>query len=316
MIVTDIADPQELVELGGMNLLLKKAVSLGFDPVKAIQMVTVNVARYFGLHDLGGIAPGNMADLVVVDDLKDFHCYKVWAGGRLVAQEEKPTVSFERIAYPQESRRSIAIESVRPEVFRIPCAQSKAKIRTVEVVNETITQETPIDIESRQGNLMADPSMDIVKAAVFNKSNAEAAPGLGFAKGVGFRSGALAMSILWDTNNILVIGTSDQEMAAAMNELIRMQGGMVVVQGGKVVAEAPLPICGIISPEPLPQIVREIKEVEAACHRLGSTIARPFLSLQTFSFTGLPFLRLTDQGLVDVRKMSKVCLFLCNYSGR
>jgi len=87
MIVTDIADPQELVEEGGMNLLLKKAVRLGFDPVKAIRMVTVNVARYFGLNDLGGIAPGNMADLVVVEDLKDFHCHKVWAGGLLVAQK-------------------------------------------------------------------------------------------------------------------------------------------------------------------------------------------------------------------------------------
>ena len=118
------------------------------------------------------------------------------------------------------------------------------------------------------------------------------------------------MSILWDTNNILVVGTSDQEMAAAMNELIRLQGGMVVLQGGKAVAKAPLPICGIISPEPLPQIVREIKEVEAACQRLGASMTRPFLSLQTFSFTGLPFLRLTDQGLVDVRKMSKVSLFM------
>ena len=118
------------------------------------------------------------------------------------------------------------------------------------------------------------------------------------------------MSILWDTNNILVIGTNDQEMASAMNALICVQGGMVVVQGEKVVAQAPLPICGIISPEPLPQIVKEIKEVETACHRLGSSIARPFLSLQTFSFTGLPFLRLTNQGLVDVRKMSKVLLML------
>jgi len=118
------------------------------------------------------------------------------------------------------------------------------------------------------------------------------------------------MSILWDTNNILVLGTSDQEMAAAMNELIRIQGGMVVVQGGKVVAEAPLPICGIISPEPLPRIVKEIGEVEAACQRLGSSIARPFLSLQTFSFTGLPFLRLTDHGLVDIKKMTTVPLFL------
>ena len=310
MIVTDIADPQELVEQGGMNLLLKKAVSLGFDPVKAIQMVTVNVARYFGLKDLGGIAPGNMADLVVVDDLKDFHCHKVWAGGRLVAQEEKPTKTFERITYPKESRRSIALEGVSPEIFKIPCARSKATIRTVEILNETITQETPMEMESRHGSLIADPSRDIVKAAVFNKSDRKAAPGLGFAKGVGLRSGALAMSILWDTNNILVLGTSDQEMAAALNELIRVQGGMVVVQEGRVAAQAPLPICGIISPEPLPQIVREIKEVEAACHRLGSSLARPFLSLQTFSFTGLPFLRLTDQGLVDVRKMSKVSLFL------
>lgn len=105
------------------------------------------------------------------------------------------------------------------------------------------------------------------------------------------------------TNAMIVTAIADPQ------ELVE-QGGMVVLQGGKVVAEAPLPICGIISPEPLPQIVREIKEVEAACHRLGASIARPFLSLQTFSFTGLPFLRLTDQGLVDIRKMSKVSLFL------
>jgi adenine deaminase len=165
-------------------------------------------------------------------------------------------------------------------------------------------------MEPHHGRLIADPARDLVKAAVFNKSDAAAAPGLGFAKGVGLRSGALAMSVLWDTNNILVLGTSDQEMAAAMNELIRMQGGMVVVQGEKVVAQTPMPICGIISPEPLPQIIREIKEVEAACHRLGSNLARPFLSLQTFSFTGLPFLRLTDQGLVDIKRMTIVPLFL------
>ncbi len=310
MIVTDIADPQELVEQGGMNLLLRKAVSLGFEPVKAIQMVTVNAARYFGLNDLGGIAPGNMADLVVVDDLKSFHCHKVWVGGRLVAQEGRPTGRFDPIAYPAESRHSIAIEGVNPEVFAIPCVLSRPRVRVVELINETITREAPVEMESRNGRLVADPARDLLKAAVFNKSDAQAAPGLGFTKGPGLRSGALAMSIIWDTNNILVIGASDQEMAAAMNELIRMQGGMVVVLGEKVIAAAPLPICGIISPEPLPRIVEEIKEVQAACQRLGSNLARPFLSLQTFSFTGLPFLRLTDQGLVDVRKMSRVSLFL------
>jgi len=199
---------------------------------------------------------------------------------------------------------------VSPEVFTIPCAQSKAKIRVVEVINETITQETPVGMEPHHGRLIADPARDLVKAAVFNKSNAAAAPGLGFAKGVGLRSGALAMSVLWDTNNILALGTSDHEMAAAMNELIRMQGGMVVIQGGKVVAQAPMPICGIISPEPLPRIVGEIREVEAACQRLGASMTRPFLTLQTFSFTGLPFLRLTDQGLVDIKRMTIVPLLL------
>jgi adenine deaminase len=310
MIVTDIADPQELVEQGGMNLLLQKAVRLGFAPVQAIQMVTVNAARYFGLSDLGGIAPGNMADLVVVEDLRDFRCHKVWAGGRLVAQEGMPVKRLERTAYPEESRRSIVIQGVGPEVFEILCAQFRARIRAVEVVNETVTRETPVDMVPLHGRLNADPARDVVKAAVFNKSDPGAAPGLGFAKGVGLRSGALAMSILWDTNNILVLGASDREMVVAMNELIRMQGGMVVVQGEKVLALAPMPICGIISPEPLPRIVAEIKAVEAACHRLGASLARPFLSLQTFSFTGLPFLRLTDQGLVDVRKMCKVPLFL------
>jgi len=310
MIVTDIADPQELVEQGGMNLLLKKAVHLGFDPVRAVQMVTVNVARYFGLNDLGGIAPGNVADLVVVPDLKTFHCHSVWLGGRQVAEEEKPVKPLERITCPEEFRRSIAFEKVSPEVFEVSCVRPRAKIRVVEVVNETITKETHVEMESHHGFLIPDPARDILKAAVFNKSDAQAAPGLGFTKGLGLRSGALAMSILWDTNNILVIGASDQEMAAAMNALILMQGGMVVVQGEKIVGQAPLPICGIISPEPLPQIVQEIKEVQAACHRLGASLARPFLSLQTFSFTGLPFLRLTDQGLVDVRKMSKVSIFL------
>jgi adenine deaminase len=309
MIVTDIADPQELVEQGGMNLLLRKAVSLGFAPVSAVQMVTVNVARYFGLNDLGGIAPGNMADLVVVDDLTGFCCHKVWAGGRLVAQEGRPTQILDPIAYPEEAKHSIALKGVNPEVFAIPCAQPKASVRLVELVNETITREAAVTMESHHGRLIADPAGDVLKAAVFNKSDAQSAPGLGFTKGVGLRSGALAMSILWDTNNILVLGASDREMAAAVNELIRMQGGMVVVQGERVLAQAPMPVCGIISPDPLPRIVAEIKEVEAACHRLGSSLLRPFLSLQTFSFTGLPFLRLTDQGLVDIRTMRKVSLF-------
>ncbi len=301
MIVTDLADPEELVNKGGMNLLLKKAVALGFEPVKAIQMVTINVAQYFGLRDLGGLAPGKVADMVVVDDLEDFHCHQVWAEGKLVAQDEKLIAPLGNYAYPDEAVRSVSLKKISPEIFQIPADTKTASIRVVEIVNETITREIIHQMKTVNGNWLPIPEEDILKAAVFNKSQRDPAPSLSFLKGVGLRKGAIATSLIWDTNNILVVGTSDKEMAAALNQLIALGGGVVVVKGQEVIAQLPLPICGIISPEPLPEIVRQMKDVESACLRLGSNLTRPLLTLQTVPFTGLPYLRPTDKGIADIR---------------
>ena len=301
MIVTDLADPEELVHKGGMNLLLKKAVALGFEPVKAVQMVTINVAQYFGLRDLGGLAPGKVADMVVVDDLKDFHCHQVWAGGKLVTQDGKLIAPLGEYVYPDEAVRSVSLKKISPEIFQIPADAKEANIRVVEIINETITRETIRKMKTVNGKWIAVPEEDILKAAVFNKSQRDPGPSLSFLKGVGLRKGAIATSLIWDTNNILVVGTSDKEMAAALNQLIALGGGVVVVKGQEVIAQLPLPICGIISPEPLPEIVRKMKEVESACLRLGSNLTRPLLTLQTVPFTGLPYLRPTDKGLADIR---------------
>jgi len=301
MIVTDLADPKELAHKGGMNLLLKKAVALGFEPVKAIQMVTINVAQYFGLRDLGGLAPGKVADMVVVDDLKDFHCHQVWAGGKLVAQDGKLITRLGDFFYSDEARHSIALRKVSPEIFQIPADAKEANVRVVEIINETITRETIHQMKTVNGKWLALPEEDILKAAVFNKSQSDPSPSLSFLKGAGLRKGAIATSLIWDTNNILVVGTSDNEMAAALNQIIALGGGVVVVKGQKVIAQLPLPVCGIISPEPLPEIVRKMKDVESACLRLGSNLTRPLLTLQTVPFTGLPYLRPTDKGLADIR---------------
>ena len=302
MLVTDLADPEELVYSGGMNLLLKKAVALGFEPVKAIQMVTINVARYFGLRDLGGLAPGKVADMVVVDDLEGFYCHQVWAAGRPVARDAKLTIEISQYAYPDEAGRSVALEKSSPSLFQIPAGKSEAKIRVVEIVNDTITRETICQMKAVEGKWVADPEKDILKLAVFNKSISDAKPSLSFVKGVGIRKGAIATSLIWDTNNILVVGTSDREMSVAINQLISLGGGVVVVKEQEVTARLALPLCGIISPEPLPEIVREMCEVEKACRRLGSNLTRPLLTLQTLPFTGLPYLRPTDKGLADIRK--------------
>ncbi len=302
MMVTDLADPEELVQTGGMNLLLKKAVALGFDPVKAIQMVTINVARYFGLRDLGGLAPGKLADMVVLDDLEDFQCSQVWAGGRLVARDGKLDIDQPEYEYPKEARRSVAIAISDPDLFQIHAHEKEAGIRVVEIENETITRETICRIKRVKEKWVADPEKDILKTAVFNKSLPDNGPSLSFVKGVGLRQGAIATSLIWDTNNVLVIGVSDREMAFALNRLISLGGGIVVAKEREVIAQLPLPICGIISPEPLPDIVKEMKKVEDACRRLGSKLTRPLLTFQTLPFTGLPYLRPTDRGLADIRK--------------
>jgi adenine deaminase len=302
MLVTDLADPEELVSAGGMNLLLKKAVAFGFEPIKAIQMATINVARYFGLRSLGGLAPGKVADMVVVDDLENFHCHQVWAAGRPVARDEKLTVELQEYFYPREARRSVVLKKVSPSQFRITAEERNAKVRVVEIANNTITKETICQMKEIGGKWVADPEKDIVKAAVFNKSEADGGPSLSFVKGIGLQKGAIATSLIWDTNNILVIGASDSEMAVAVNRLISLGGGVVVVKGKEVTAQLALPLCGIISPEPLPKIVREMREVEKACRSLGSDLPRFLLTLQTLSFTGLPYLRPTDKGLADIRK--------------
>jgi len=302
MLVTDLADPEELVSEGGMNLLLKKAVALGFDPVQAIQMVTINVAQYFGLRNLGGLAPGKSADMVVVDDLENFYCHQVWAAGRPVARDEKLTVELQEYFYPREARRSVMLKKISPRQFQITAHKRNSHIRVVEIVNNTITKEVICQIEEREGKWVADLEKDILKAAVFNKSEKDAGPSLSFVKGIGLKKGAIATSLIWDTNNILVIGSSDNEMAGAINRLISLGGGVVVVKGTEVIAELAFPLCGIISPDPLPEIVKKMRDVEKACRSLGSGLPRFLLTLQTLPFTGLPYLRPTDKGLADIRK--------------
>ncbi len=302
MLVTDLADPEELVSAGGMNLLLKKAVALGFDPVKAVQMATINVARYFGLRSIGGLAPGKIADMVVVDDLESFHCHQVWAAGRAVARDGKITIELQEYFYPRGAQRSVALKKISPDQFRVSAHESKAEVRVVEIANNTITKETVRQMKVVEGKRVADPEKDVLKAAVFNKSEPDIGPSLSFVKGFGLKKGAIATSLIWDTNNILVVGASDSEMALAANRLISLRGGVVVVKGKAVTAQLALPVCGIISQEPLPEIVREMREVERECRRLGSDLPRILLTLQTLPFTGLPYLRPTDRGLADIRK--------------
>jgi len=309
MLVSDIFHPEDLLQGQGMNSLLAKAVSLGFDPVTAVMMVTRHVADYFGLRDLGGIAPGKLADLVLVKDLTRFECSKVWVDGCLTVDHGRFIKDAVPFSYPEEAKQSFSIPLIDPGVFSIPCSFQQVKVRVVKAVNQTITQEVQIILKSRRGRLVSDPKQDVLKMAVIQRHDRIPRPAFGFTQGVGLSEGAVATSLTWDANNILVIGVTDQEMAQAVNRLLELKGGWVVCRGDRIVAEMPMPIMGLISEEPLPALNRQIQKIEKAVQSLGSSLERPFLTLQIFCFTGLPFIRLTDKGLADIRQNKLIDIY-------
>jgi adenine deaminase len=311
MLCTDWADAQMMIEHGCMDVLVRRAIAAGFDPVVAIQMVTINSAEYFGLRRLGGVGPGKIADLLLLSDLRQATVETVIKDGEVVAHKGALVKDPPRYRYPKAARHSFALEGVEEADFAIAYEGKgeRALVRVVDCINETITQELQAEVKVEAGNLVPSPEQDIIKMAVICKYEERPHHARGFVHGLGMREGALATSLIWDTCNILVVGASEREMVSAVNRLLEHQGGIVVVRGEKVVAELPLPICGTTSDKPLEEIAQRIAEIEKGCRGLGF-IPRPFLTLQTLPFTGLPYLRLTDRGLVDIRKRGFVDLII------
>jgi len=300
-LVSDGPDPEELLFSGGLNLLLRKAVSLGVDPLRAVQMLTLNPARHFNLRRLGAVAPGFLADLIVVRDLRDFDCLKVFADGRLVAEAGELRIEVKSFDYPEWTRRSLEFGPVEPAALALPASGREVRVRVVVLAGETITRAEEVDLPVRDGQVRAAPDRDVLKMAHLDRRGRHG-PAVGLVKGFGLKKGAVATSLIWDTNNVLVVGVDEADMAAAVNRLRELGGGFVVWAGGRVEAEFPLPLGGIISPADLKTIAASMKRLDQACWDLGAGRFRPFLTLQTLPFTGLPFYRLTDLGLADVRR--------------
>jgi adenine deaminase len=310
MLVTDFPPMDELIAEGAMNVLLKKAVALGVPPARAVAWCSLNPARYYQLDHLGAVAPGWLADLVLVDDLVSFHPGRVWVGGRLVANQGRLLHEPPVYAYPPEARKSIMSPALTLENLRLPAEGKTAKVRVADAINGTITREGQAELAVVAGSLPPDPAQDVQKMAHINRQSKDLRMALGFARGWGLTRGALATTLIWDTCNIFGVGASDAELLLALNRVRELGGGWVVVDGERVVAELPLPICGVISPEPIPAIQAQAYKCEAALKAMGCPMPRPFLTAQTFCFTGLPFLRLTDKGLMDMRRRELVPVIL------
>lgn len=307
LLVTDDCHPEDLLARGHLDHLLKLAVAEGLDPLQALTLVTLNPAEYFRLLDRGAVAPGLAADLVVVKDLAGFRVDKVFKRGRLLVDGGtlRPEAEFFHSPPPPPAFR---LKPLVPEAFSPRVEGEVAKVIGL-LPRQLITEKRLAPPPKRDGRLAADPDRDLLKLAVIERHRGSGNLGLGLVQGFGLKHGALASSVAHDSHNLVVVGADDADMLAAAQHVARLQGGLAVVARGQVLADLPLPIAGLLSPEPLETVARAYRRLREAYHSLGGELEDPFMALSFLALPVIPELKLTDLGLVDVRRFALVSLF-------
>jgi adenine deaminase len=304
LLVVDDRSCRDLQQDGDVDAVVRKAITLGLDPVRAIQLATINPATYFGLRDVGAIGPGYRAHLVVCDDLERLRIRQVYHSGRLVAEDGKPLFEAPQMPAPALTHtfrvHGLSARSFALPATGLPVTKGRVPYPVIEVVpGQIVTGHSVEKVPVENGRIAADPERDILKLAVVERHRGTGNVGVGLVRGFGLRRGALASSYAHDSHNIVVVGANDEDMLRAALEVASLQGGLVVAAEGRVVAALPLPVAGLMSPRPIDQVVRDFDAVEEAARALGATLPAPFAVLSFLALPVIPTLKLTDRGLVD-----------------
>jgi adenine deaminase len=297
MFVVDDRSCVDLLRDGDIDAVVRKAIKRGLDPVRAIQLATINPAEYFRLSGLGAIAPGYQANLIVIDELSKLSIDMVFYRGRLVARQGKPL-------FPLYQAVGKLANTVNIKPFSIEALKLLASGETEPVIEivpgQIITKKRMERVKVLHGVIVPDTSRDILKLVVVERHRATGNIGVGLVMGFGLKKGALASSIAHDCHNIIAVGTNDKGIFIAVKEIERLHGGLVVTADGKVLASLALPIAGLLSDEPLEVVVNKLEKLEQIARDLGTTLKSPFSTLSFLALPVIPELRLTDLGLVDV----------------
>ncbi len=309
ILTSDVFDAVMLREEGYLDSIVRTAISYGFKPMDAIKMATINPADYYGFRHLGAIAPLRHADILFLGDLEGVTVEHVMTNGEIVFENGRFIKDIPPHVYPATVRHSVKAAKCTPDDLRIRTDGVSRTVRVIRVVNQTITEEVLWTPPVRNGCLQADPPADIIRVSVINRYDGTRRSH-GFINGMGIKNGALATTLIWDTGNILTIGSSEEDMAIAVNRLIDIQGGTVIVRDGEVTLEFPMPVFGTMPIGSIDEIADITKEMERRVREIGITLERPFLTIQTIPFSGLPFLRITDKGLADIKNRRLVPLFV------
>jgi adenine deaminase len=310
-LVTDDVLPDDLLARGHLDLILREAIRMGLDPVEAIRAVTLAPARRMRLYDRGAIAPGLRADVVLVTDLEEFRAEMVFGRGVLLAQDGRLQPGAATAAQARVGRGTVRVPPPGVERFRIaaPAGRVRVRVRVMEMnQTNTFTGSGEADLPVANG-LLDWETGDLCLAAVFERHGRSGTVGYGFVRGA-VRNGAMATTWAHDSHNLLVLGRSAQEMAAAARWVIEHDGGIAAVRGPTVLAGVPLPVAGIVSDEPHSSVGARVANLRRVLEQLGFTHRSPIMALGVLTLAVSPDLKLTDRGLVDVNRGRLIDLFL------
>jgi len=292
-LVSDDRHAQDLLQ-GHLNIVLKKAVSLGMDPLDAVRMVTLNPAQHYQL-DGGALTPGKSADLVLVDNLEDFNVNKVFIKGKLVAQDGKAMFKTE----PLKLKSSFQLKLKTPDEFDIASNEDSVQVRAIQVENgQLLTQEAEANLKCKGGAVQPNIEEDILKIAVVERYGHDRMAN-GFVKGFNLKCGAVASSVAHDAHNIVVVGTQSGPMADAVNLIQEIGGGLVAILGNSH-KMLDLPLAGLMSPQSAQKVARDLDELKNFVKIMGCELDSPFMTMSFLSLLVIPQLRISDQGLFDV----------------
>ncbi len=313
-LVTDDREADSLLRQGHMDHVVRRAIEEGVDPIRAIQMATINPAEHYCLaRDIGSVAPSRYADILLLRDLSEVRVDTVIADGRVVAKGGRMLIDLRPPRYNPRYLRTVNLaRRLTAEDFRIraPVKEGKIKVRVIGALEGNVLTESLVEeMEVREGELIADPERSIYKVAVVERHRGSGNMGKGFVRGFGFDLGAVASTVAHDNHNMLIVGLSDEDMALAANKLAEVGGGIVTVDGGEVLSLIELPLAGLMSMEEPEVVAKKLEHMYELWRERGCRWVSPFMTMSLLALDVLPELRITDKGLIDTVRYEYVGLF-------
>jgi len=307
MFCSDGVDPLDLSHYGHIDHCIRESINLGLDPVDAITIASKNCFDYYNMgKDLGGIAPGKLADILVFDYLTNMKPNKVFVGGQLVASNGKILIKSKSKSIPKWIKKTVKLKKFSEDNFYIKSKNSSVNANLISMQTEIITKKEEEELRTHEGNVLASPEKDIWKVAAFDRIYGTKKHALGFLKNFGAQIGAFASTWSFHENDIIVIGSNERDMAIAVNNLVKTQGGMIVVKNDRILASMPLQIAGIISTSSFEKVSQNLTELTSTIVDSGCKFKKPHLIPLFLPFLALPEIRILFSGIVDVKNRTLI----------